>query len=136
LAGPDPVPITADQAFDAVMKGIDPIDGVDYGIGKVVIVDLRTPAEFQFQGTAGKVESILLAGAADPVVPDLGKARNTTDGKSLEYTIGGKRKRTRIDRIANVVTAPIAVNIPCATWNPDTKQMDPTPDRLIRGIEE
>jgi len=136
LAGPDPVPITADQAFDAVMTGADPITGVNYGVGNVVIVDLRTPAEYQFQGTAGKVDSILLKGAAAPVVPDLGKAKNSQDGKFLEYTIGGKKKRTKVDKIAKLVTSSIAVNIPCATWNQVSKQMDPVPDSLTRGIEE
>ena len=135
FAGPDPVPITANQAFDAVATGADPITGVKYGAGKVVIVDVRTPAEYQFQGTAGKVDSIQLKGATTPFVPDLGKAYLTQDGKFLEYKLGGKKTRTPVDQVAKLVTSPVAVNIPCATWNQETKKMDPVPDSLVKGIE-
>jgi len=135
LAGPDSVPITADQAFDAAVTGIDPITGVNYGAGSVVIVDVRTPSEYQFQGTAGKVDNILLKGATTPIVPNLGKVRLTQKGKSLEYTLGGKTKKTPIDKVAKLVTSSIAVNIPCATWNQVTKEMDPVPDTFTKGIE-
>jgi len=97
LAGSDPVPITADQAFDAAMTGIDPITGFNYGAGSVAIVDVRTPSEYQFQGTTGKVDNILLKGTTAPIVPDLGKVRLTQEGKYLEYTLGGKTEKTPID---------------------------------------
>lgn len=135
-AGPDPVPITAEQAFDAVTTGVDPITGIDYGAGNVVIVDLRTPAEYQFQGTAGKVDSILLKGATGSLVPDLGKARLTHNGQFLEYTLGGEKRKTQVDQVARLVISPIAVNIPCATWNQVTKEMDPSPEIFVKGFEE
>lgn len=135
VAGPDPIPITANQAFDAVATGTDPVTGVGYGAGKIVIVDVRTPPEYQFQGTAGKVDSILLNGEKTPLVPDLGKAVLTQDGKYLEYTVNGKQERTAVEKIAELVTSPIAINIPCATWNEDTKKMDPAPERLKKSIE-
>ncbi|MDJ0957437.1 MAG: hypothetical protein QNI91_11285 [Arenicellales bacterium] len=134
--GPDPLPITAEQAFDAVMTGIDPITGVDNGIGNVVIVDVRTPPEYQFQGTAGKVDSILLKGATASFTPDLGKVVITPDGQFLEYALDGEGKRTRVDEVAELTTSSIAVNIPCATWNQNTKEMDPVPERFVKGIEE
>jgi len=136
FAGPDPIPITAEQAFDAVMTGIDPITDVDHGVGKIVIVDVRTPPEYQFQGTAGKVDSILLKGASSPFVPDLGKAKISQDGLFLEYTLGGKKKKTRIDKIVKLVTSSISVNIPCATWNQETKMMDPSFDIFVKGLED
>jgi len=134
-AGPDPVPITADAAFDAVASGTDPVSGAEYGIGKVVVVDVRTPAEFQFQGTAGRVDSMLLKGDAEPLVPDLGKVRLTGDGKKIEYRVGGEVQATLVDEIARLETSPIAVNIPCATWNQATTQMDPVPETFSTGIE-
>lgn len=135
LAGPNPVPITADQAFDAVMTGIDPTTGVTYGAGKVAIVDVRTPPEYQFIGTAGKVDSILMKEAATPLVPDMGKVKLTREGGYLEYTLAGKHQKTAMDEVAKLETSPIAVNIPCATWNEQTKKMDPAPDHFINGIE-
>lgn len=135
-AGPDPQPITAEQAFDAVMTGIDPVTGVKHGIGNIVIVDVRTAAEYQFQGTAGKVESIQLKGMEEPVVPDMGKARLSVDGKSLEYLLDGIKRSVQFDRITKIVTSAIAVNIPCASYNQGTKQMDPAQDAFRKGIEE
>jgi rhodanese-related sulfurtransferase len=135
MAGPDPVPITAEQAFDAVTTGIDPITGVDYGIGKVVIVDVRTPPEYQFQGTAGKVDSILLKDATRPVVPDQGKVMFTRQGRLLEYKLGGQKQETAIEQVAKLETSSIAVSIPCATWNQVTTEMDPVPDTFAKGIE-
>jgi rhodanese-related sulfurtransferase len=134
-AGPDPVPISAEQAFDAALSGKDPITEVNYGVGSVMIGDVRTPAEYQFQGTAGKVDSMLLKGSTAPIVPDLGKVRFIQEGKYLEYTIGGKKVKTPIDKVAKVETSSIAINIPCATWNQATKEMDPIPNTFSKGIQ-
>jgi len=135
LAGPDPVPITAEQAFDAVMTGIDPVTGVKHGVGNVVIVDVRTPPEYQFQGTVGRVDSMLLKGAAATFTPDMGKATISPDGQFLDYAVEGQAKRTQIDEVMELTTSSISVNIPCATWNQDTKEMDPVPERFVKGIE-
>lgn len=135
-AGPDPVPTTAEQAFDAVTSGVDPVTGIDYGIGKIVLVDVRTRAEYPFQGTAGKVDSIHLKGETATFVPDAGKATLTPDGRCLEYVVDGERKKTEVDSVAELIRSSIAVNIPCATWNEDAKQMDPAPEVFTSGIAE
>ncbi|MDB4303705.1 hypothetical protein N9934_02825 [Desulfosarcina sp.] len=136
LAGPDPIPITAEQAFDAVMTGIDPVSGIKHGVGNVVIVDVRTPPEYQFQGTAGKVDSIQLKGATVPSAPDLGKVRLVEEGRYLSYKIRGKTHKTQIEKVEKLVTSSIAINIPCAIWNQETKEMDPVPDAFSNGIKE
>jgi len=133
-AGPDPMPITAEQAFDAVTMGVDPVTGKHYSAGQIVIVDVRTPPEYQFQGTAGKVDHILLRGDETPVVPDLGKALLTPNGRYLEYRVDGEARRTGVGAIAELVTSAIATNVPCATWNEQTTEMDPAPDRFRKGI--
>ncbi|MEN8183965.1 MAG: hypothetical protein ABFS46_15670 [Myxococcota bacterium] len=126
----------ATKRHHTVMTGTDPVTGVKHGTGKVVLVDVRTPPEYQFQGTAGKVDNILLKGVASPVVPDRGKAKFTQDGRFLEYTLGGEKRRTPVDEIAELVTSSIAVHIPCATWDEVTKEMDPAPEGFAKGIEK
>ena len=134
-AGPDPVPVSAEQAFNAVVRGVDPVSGTEYGEGKVVLVDVRTRPEYQFQGTAGRVEHIRLFGSEVPVVPDLGRAILTQGGRALRFTVGGAVREVSVNDVQELLTASISVNIPCASWNPDTTQMDPQPESFADGIE-
>lgn len=101
-----------------------------------MIVDVRTPAEFQFQGAAGKVDSIQLEGTATPLTPDLGKVRFSGGGKFLEYAVAGKQEKIEIDKVVELITSPIAVNVPCATWNQETKEMDPAVKIFSESIEQ
>ncbi|MGD8833424.1 MAG: hypothetical protein PVJ19_00745, partial [Desulfobacteraceae bacterium] len=48
-------PITANQAFDAVAKQVDPATGEKKS---VALIDVRTTAEYYWVGACGKVESI------------------------------------------------------------------------------
>lgn len=110
-----PIPITADEAFDAVATGC--IDGVCYGVGKVVLIDVRTKSELDFQGGPAKVDSIELKDGK-VIVPDLGKAKLTKDGKTLEYTINGKKKKQKVDKIKEVVTSLIGKLAACSVYDP------------------
>lgn len=133
LAGPDPIPITAEEAFDAVQTGV--IRGTDYGVGKIALVDVRTLEEYQFQGTPAKVDSILLKDGTS-VVPDLGKVRLTQEGKFVEYTRRGTKKKTQVDKVQQMVTSPITVLVPCAKWDPATRQFVADPDGFSTGMNE
>jgi rhodanese-related sulfurtransferase len=133
LAGPDPIPITAEEAFDAVQTGV--IRGSRYGVGKIALVDVRTLEEYQFQGTPAKVDSILLKNGTS-VVPDLGKARLTQEGKFIEYTLRGTKKRTQVDKVRQVATSPISVLVPCAKWDSEAKQFVADQDGFSTGMNE
>lgn len=119
LAGPDPIPITAEEAFDAVQTGV--IRGSHYGVGTVALVDARTLEEYQFQGTPAKVDAILLKDGTS-VVPDLGKVRLIQEGKFIEYTVRGTKKKTQVDKVRQVATSPISILVPCAKWDPEARQ--------------
>ena len=110
-----PIPITADEAFDAVATGC--IDGVCYGVGKVVLVDVRTESELDFQGGPAKVDSIELKDGT-VIIPDLGKAKLTKDGKFLNYTVNGKKKNLKVDTVKEVVTSLIGKLAACSVYDP------------------
>ncbi len=162
VPGVDPIPITAEQAFDAVMSGCLPdtpeAPGACYGVGKVKIVDVRTYEEYHLQGTPGKVDEIVLKAEENcdkdghnkghhhhhghdkcqetTIVPDLGKTKLVKDSKILEYTLAGKKKQTPLDRISKVVTSPISVNIQCAKWNQETKAFDADSEGFSAGMDD
>ena len=110
-----PIPITADEAFDAVATGC--IGGVCSGVGKVVLVDVRTVSELDFQGGPAKVDSIELKNGT-VIVPDLGKAKLTKDGKFLNYTVNGKKKNLKVDKVKEVLTSLIGKLAACSVYDP------------------
>ena len=142
-----PIPLTAEEAFDAVATGC--IDGVCYGVGKVVLVDVRTQSELDFQGGPAKVDQIVLkagcegrhghykerhgydddddrrdwhGGSCDGeekiIVPDLGKAKVTKNGRYLEFAVNGKKRRIKVDKIKEVETSLIAKLAECSVYIP------------------
>jgi len=102
-----PVPISAEEAFDAVAIGIDGIPPEE-----VLMIDVRDPVEYFSSGAAAKVTSIKLFGQDDLIEPDFGKARLIREGKFLEYVSHGRYRRILVDRIEKVTTAPLAYNLP------------------------
>lgn len=111
----EPVPISANAAFDAVQTQKDPLSGYP---ANVVLVDLRSRAEYNFIGTPAKVDAIVLKGKkVKPIVPDLGKVRLIKAGKFIEYRVGGNYRRTLVSQVSTLQTSPIAINIPCALWD-------------------
>ena len=110
-----PIPINSEEAFDAVATGC--IDGVCYGVGKVVLVDTRTQAELDFQGGPARVVSIELKDGT-VFTPDMGKAKVDEDGKFLEYTLDGKKKKLKVDKVEEVVTELIGKLAACSEYVP------------------
>jgi rhodanese-related sulfurtransferase len=108
----DPIPITADQAFDAVTMQVDPETG---GPANVLLIDVRDPVEYFFNGAAGAVTKIHLKGYRGKgarVTPEGGKVRLVHDGKFVEYWVKGHYRLTRVAEIDNLDMEPLAYNVP------------------------
>lgn len=111
LAGA-PIPITADEAFDAV---------TDPNNQDVALVDLRDPVEFYWSGAPVAVTQIHFVDEKKaPVAPDYGKVRLIEEGKFLEYSLGGRYQRTQVTKVDQLDTEQIAINIPYKIGIPGT----------------
>jgi len=108
-----PVPITADQAFDAMVAQKDPLSGKPQ---TVVLVDIRTRAEFFWVGAAAKVNQIEFLDG-EKVVPDYGKVTLEHDGMFIVYNVKGRNKRALVQKVAKMTTESIAKSIPYKVWN-------------------
>jgi rhodanese-related sulfurtransferase len=136
----EPIPITADDAFDAVATQTDPLFGTK---AVVQLVDVRSRAEYYWVGTAARVDKILLRGKeTQPILPDWGKVRLIHDGKFLEYTVGERYQRVQVDKVAELKTSPIALSIPYRLWDESQAQLVPNaafPDAIDdladRGVD-
>jgi len=107
------VPITADEAFDAVTMGIDPATGMD---ATVALVDVRDPMEIFWSGAPAAVDEIhLLDGGS--ITPDRGKVRSIEEGKFLEYHVGGNYGRVLVTKAGDLTMRQIAVNVPLLLWS-------------------
>jgi hypothetical protein len=129
----NPIPLTAEQAFDAVASQC--LGGHCYGVGTgaIKIVDVRTAEEAQLQGAPAKVVSITLKDGTI-FTPDNGKTILAKDSKQLEYTLAGKKKQTGLDKIASVATEQISVNVECAAWDPDNLTMVANAEAFSAGM--
>lgn len=106
--GLNPVPLTADEAFDAVTTQIDP-----GGTGApVILIDVRDPDEIFFNGAAARVTVIHLRRGKSDVLPDDGKVRLLHEGKFIEYTQDGRYRRVQVGEVEVLETEPLAINIP------------------------
>jgi rhodanese-related sulfurtransferase len=112
----EPVPITANAAFDAYATQTDPQMGMAM---KVALVDVRSRAEYFWVGTATKVDQILLKNGST-IVPDLGKVRLNREGKFLTYRLNGRKKRVQVKKVESIKHLPIAINIPLKFWDEET----------------
>lgn len=122
----DPIPVTADEAFDAVVTGTDPLTQQP---AKVALVDVRSRAEYYWVGTASKVEAITLKGAENrPIAPDDGKVRLIHEGKFLEYTVNGRYQRVQVEKVASLSTKPVTVSVPYRFWDEAKAQLVLNPD--------
>jgi hypothetical protein len=81
------VPITAEQAFDAYVNQVDPKTGYS---ANVVIVDVRTTAEYRWVGTCAQADEIITLKRGS-VYPDNGKVQFVTP-KILKFKVGDLRK--------------------------------------------
>ncbi len=98
-------------------RGRPGVPAACYGVGKVILVDVRTETEVDFQGGPAKVDTIVLKNGTE-IVPDMGKAILTQDGKFLNYTVNGKKKNLKVDKVKEVLTSLIGKVAPCSTYTP------------------
>ena len=108
-----PIPITAEQAFDAVQTQTDPITGMET---TVVLVDVRTRAEFFWVGAASQVDEIKTA-KGKTYIPDYGKVLLVDEGKFLVFNVNGLNKRIQVKEVSMVNLSPVAINIPFLLWD-------------------
>jgi hypothetical protein len=131
VAGPvlaaEPVPITANAAFDAFATQTDPRDPQMGMVKKVALVDVRSRAEYFWVGTATKVDEILLKNGSI-IVPDLGKVRLNREGKFLTYKLNGRKKRVKVKKVESIKHSPIAINIPFKFWDETTGKLEKDPN--------
>lgn len=128
----EPIPITADQAFDAAAMHSDPKNGTP---ANVLLIDVRDPAEYFFNGTAGAVEAIHFRGhkGTDVTVePDWGKVRLVYGGRFIKYAVKERPRFARVANIANLEIEPLAYGVPL--WRFDASDKWGTPEE--RAIEE
>ena len=103
-----PIPITADEAFDAMAMQIDPA-----GSGApVILIDVRDPDEIFFNGAAARVTKIHLGEKKGDVMPDDGKVRLLNEGKFIEYSEDGRYRRVQVAEVEGLETEAMAINIP------------------------
>jgi len=117
-----PIPITAEEAFDAVQLQVDPQSGDPVN---VVLLDIRDPVEYFFSGAPAEVVAIKKFGTETLIEPDNGKVRLIRDGKFVKYRLNGRKKRLKVDKIESLETNAIAVHI--AFWNRTLDGWDKTP---------
>jgi rhodanese-related sulfurtransferase len=115
-----PIPITAEEAFDAVQLQVDPISGIE---SNIVMVDVRSRAEYFWIGSACQMEQIITSNDTI-ILPDNGKVRLSNDGRFLDFSIDGMYRRLNVRNVAEVTLTPIAVNIPFKLWNEDTVSLE------------
>jgi rhodanese-related sulfurtransferase len=118
-----PVPITADEAFDAVQLQLDPITGEP---ADIVLVDVRSRAEFFWVGAACQVNEIILDNRV--FYPDYGKVKLLWHGLILKFNVNGRPIFMPVKKVQEIVLSPMAVNIPYKFWNEDTATMETNTD--------
>ena len=92
--------ITADEAFDKCVAD-----------EATVIVDVRTPEEYYWVGTCGKVDKIL-TNKGKEISPDDGKVKLLLGGRLLQFKVSGHPKFLPVRKVDKIETSAIAINIP------------------------
>ncbi len=119
-----PVPITAEEAFDAVQLQIDPISGID---SSVVLVDVRSRAEYFWVGSVCQMDTIITSNGTT-ITPDIGKVKLSNDGRLLTFSVDGMYRRLNVRNVAEATLSPISVNIPFKLWDETAMALVPNPD--------
>jgi rhodanese-related sulfurtransferase len=114
-----PIPITAEQAFDAMQKQVDP---QTLQPKKVVLVDVRSRAEYYWVGTAAKVTEIVPDKGAK-IVPDWGKVKLENNGTFISYNVDGRYKRMLVQKVTSMKMSPIAYSVPYQLWNEASRSL-------------
>jgi len=100
--------ITADEAFDKCMAD-----------EATVIVDVRTPEEYYWVGTCGKVDKIL-TNKGEEISPEDGKVKLLLGGRLLQFKVSGRQKFLPVRKVDEIETSAIAINIPYVLVDYDT----------------
>lgn len=129
-----PVPISAEQAFDAVQTQTDP---KTLSSMRVALVDVRTKAEYYWVGAACKVDSILTMDG-ETIVPDHGKAVLALGGRFLKYETNGLKKVLQVDKVSKINLSPISLHIPYEFWDEATATayLNPGFADAVNGLAE
>jgi len=110
------IPITAEQAFDAVVNQKDPATGE---AASVALIDVRTTAEYFWVGACGKVESIVTTSEKE-YVPYNGKVTLKL-GKYLCFKVASRHRPRRvvlpIQMVEQINTMDISLHIPTHIWD-------------------
>lgn len=110
------IPITADQAFDAVVKQVDPATGQN---ARVALIDVRTTAEYYWVGACGKVESITTTSGKE-FLPHNGKVVMKW-GNFLCFKVEGRRGLRPVflpvSKVESIETVDISIHIPTYIWD-------------------
>jgi rhodanese-related sulfurtransferase len=114
-----PIPITAEQAFNAVQTQTDPITGEDK---TVALVDVRTRAEYFWVGAASQVDEIITI-KGESIAPDYGKVLLTRNGRFLRFKINGRHRRLQVKKVSDIFLSTIAINIPFKLWDEATGKL-------------
>ena len=125
-----PIPIIAEEAFDAVQTQTDPITGE---VKNVSLVDVRTRAEYFWVGSACQVDEIITT-TGETIVPDVGKVILLQSGKFLMYEINGLNKRLQTEKVSKINLSPIAINIPYKLWDENTGTLSENPG-FVAAVE-
>ena len=120
----EPVPISAESAFNAVTTQTDPQTGHQKS---VALVDVRSRAEYFWVGTATQVDEIVLKDGST-IAPDLGKVILDHEGKFLTYTLNSDEKQVQVKKVDSLIHSAIARSIPFKLWNEDTAKLEANPD--------
>ncbi len=111
------IPIAADQAFDAVVRQVDPETGLNE---RVALIDVRTTAEYYWVGACGKVESILTT-SDEEYIPYNGKVVLNKRGTKLRFKVAVnnrlRRVRLPVTEVDSIETTDISIHIPTHIWD-------------------
>lgn len=121
------IPITANQAFDAVVKQVDPTTGA---AARVALIDLRTTAEYFWVGACAKVESIIKA-SGEELIPKNGKVKMKR-GNFLFFRVetpsGPEPVILHVSMVETVNTTDISIHIPTHIWDEANSSIYANPD--------
>jgi rhodanese-related sulfurtransferase len=119
-----PLPISADEAFDAVQRQVVP--GTDSD-ATVILVDVRDPQEVLSSGAAAAVKEIVVG--EETIKPELGEVRLTENGESIEYRkADGDLVLVPLEGISSLDIEAIAYNI--KLWDQTESGFDLKPQAL------
>jgi len=105
--------ITAEEAFDAQASQVDPESGDS---ANVIIVDIRSAAEYYWVGAPAKVDEIITKRSI--IVPDDGKVNVFGRGNNLlRFKVNGNFRVLSAKSALEIEMSSIAMNIPYKTWD-------------------